>query len=343
MATAEQVAAAHYRRQVALSRRIAGEAARLWRTIAATGITASWDAGVGLRLLALVTGAQALVATDADRYLTEVLVAQNIAPAAEGAVNPRAFAGIASDGRPLASLLYQPVDLTLYVATTGVGTQRAMATGLLHLDMIVRTQLADAGRAAVSAGMVARRNVGGYVRMLNPPSCSRCAVLAGKWFRWNQGFQRHPRCDCRHIPTREDLADDLRTDPKAYFDSLSKAEQDRVFTQAGAAAVRDGADVSQVVNARRGMATAGVSKTRVNAQGLVVNERHKTQATEQVFGREVHLTREGITRRGLAGARLIASPTGNRGVRLMPEQLYLEAGGDRDETIRLLKRFGYIL
>jgi hypothetical protein len=193
--------------------------------------------------------------------------------------------------------------------------------------------------------------------MLNPPSCSRCAVLAGKWFGWNAGFQRHPRCDCRHIPSLEvDKYDHLFSGDK-YFHSLPSAEelaakhpdltvkmrqqaglysQEDIFTQAGAKAIRDGADVTQVVNARRGMAPA------------------------QLFGRDVLITREGITRRGLygrsqAGARdgFNVTNKGQRGAvknynertakraRLMPETIYRVAE-DRADAQRLLKLYGYI-
>jgi hypothetical protein len=104
------------------------------------------------------------------------------------------------------------------------------------------------------------------------------------------------------VPAREDTADDLRTDPKRYFDSLSAAEQSRQFTVAGAEAIRSGADVAQVVNARSGMySAAGQSLTR-----------------------------------SAAGIR------GQGGIRLMPEQILREANGDRDEALRLLKRFGYL-
>lgn len=77
----------------------------------------------------------------------------------------------------------------------------------------------------------------------------------------------YPRCDCIHIPAREDSADDLRTDPKAYFDSLTAAEQDRLFTKAGAEAVRSGADMARVVNARRGMYEAGGRSYTTEAAG----------------------------------------------------------------------------
>src|SRR5690606_25895161 len=114
----------------------------------------------------------------------------------------------------------------------------------------------DVARQSEAVAIAARPAVTGYVRMVNPPSCSRCAVLAGRFYRWNDGFQRHPRCDCRHVPTTEANAGDIVTAPRDYFDSLDAAEQDRIFTQAGAEAIRLGADPAQVVNARRGMAYA---------------------------------------------------------------------------------------
>lgn len=118
------------------------------------------------------------------------------------------------------------------------------------------------------------------------------------------------------------------TNPSRFFDSLSAAEQDRVFTRAGAEAIRAGADISQVVNARRGMQSASA------------------------FGREVLVTTEGTTVRGQAGRRLGAREEGRRRegaryrsavrIRLMPEQILAEAGGNRDEAVRLLRVHGYL-
>jgi hypothetical protein len=229
-------------------------------------------------------------------------------------VEHRRFAGIASDGRPLTTLLTQPAGTTLRAIRDGAPPRTAAVLGATQLDMIVRSEVADAGRVATGVEVTATPTLG-YVRMLSPPSCSRCAVLAGRFYRWNSGFQRHPRCDCIHIPATEDQADDLRTDPQAYFDSLSEAEQNRVFTNAGGQAIRDGADLGRVVNARRGMTTT--------ASGRLTPQR--------VSGRDVFTTTEGTRRR-------------RRGpVRLMPEQIYLEARGSRDEAIRLLRLHGYIL
>jgi hypothetical protein len=133
-------------------------------------------------------------------------------------------------------------------------------------------------------------------------------------------------CDCRHIPATEDIAGDLRTDPLAAIRSgqvrgLSKADTKAIL--------EDGADVGQVINAHRGMRTA------------------------QVYGRSLKITSEGTTVRGVAGKALaeqsgIASKAAGdryrraKTPRLMPESIYDIAGSDRDEALRLLKRFGYI-
>jgi hypothetical protein len=79
----------------------------------------------------------------------------------------------------------------------------------------------------------------------------------------------------------------------------------RHMSQADIKAVKDGADLNQVVNAHRGMSVAG--------------------------GRKV--TRESTTKRGVM--------RGRPGQRLMPEQIYKEAK-TRDEAIELLRANRFI-
>lgn len=242
---------------------------------------------------------------------------QDIATDADAQVHPRALTYVASDGRSLDGLM----DYTRSDTVTG-----------REFDRIVLTQLADVAVAASVLGAVVRPAVTGYVRMLEQPSCSRCVILAGKVFRRNTGFQRHPKCDCRHIPSAENVAGDLTTDPNAYFNSLPKAEQDRVFTKAGAEAIRAGADVGQVVNARAGMSTAQSIRgagARFTASGRMV----KVDA----FGRPIYQTTEGMTKRGRA-----YKARGRNYIRLMPESIVELAAGDRTELLRLLKAHGYI-
>lgn len=300
--SAQTVALSHYRSRRRLADALAAEARRLWQQVDRARISASWDELTG-RLLIVTMGAQRAAASAADGYLEAVLAEQGISAAAEGRVAAGALADVASDGRPLLSLLRQPAITTLVGLDQGATQVRALAAGQATLDMIVRTQVADAGRVADQLALTARPAAQGYVRMVVGKTCSRCLILAGKFYRWNTGFQRHPRCDCTHIPSQENLAGDLRTNPRAAFDALSREDQDRTFGKAGAQAIRDGGDMSRVVNARRGMYVAGGRK----------------------------LTSEATTRRGI-----------NRPVRLMPEQIFRDASS-RDDAIRLLKAHGYIL
>jgi hypothetical protein len=254
--TAEQIAAAHQRLRKALARRAADEIARLWARIDRTDIARSWAAAVPAALT-ILGSAQAIAAASAETYLGDLSDAYEVPDDSAGRVRTDAFAGVASDGRDLASLLYEPAIASLVALKRGATVPRALASGRFRLDMISRTQVADAGRTADQVALVAHTRMSGYVRVLSPPSCSRCVILAGRFYRWNAGFNRHPRCDCTGQPVvSAAAANDKLTRPRTYFDSLDPAEQDRAFTKAGAQAIRDGADIAKVVNARRGMYTA---------------------------------------------------------------------------------------
>lgn len=245
----------HYRQRQALARRTSEQAMRAWREVQAADLAGSW-ATVAPDVARLVIPAQIASASTADAYV-EALA--DGAPTA-GGVQPRGFAGAASDGRPLISLLEQPVFHVKRALAAGETMDAALAVGRRSLGMIVGTQVQDAGRAADGVAITVRNGMG-YVRMLSTPSCSRCAVLAGRFYRWHAGFQRHPRCDCQHIPSTFDGAREHIFDTDRYFSGLGAAEQDRIFTKAGAEAIRDGADIGQVVNARLGMTPAGTTYT----------------------------------------------------------------------------------
>lgn len=126
-----------------------------------------------------------------------------------------------------------------------------------QFNRLVASLVQDAGRAAESVS-TASRNVA-HVRYVNPPCCSRCAILAGRVYRWSDGFRRHPGCDCTMIPTT--VASPLRQDPEqlvrdGLVTGLSKADRQ---------ALSDGADLGQVVNVRSrksGLLEAGHSLTR---------------------------------------------------------------------------------
>jgi hypothetical protein len=306
--TVSDVANRHYRNAKRIRRSALREVRRAWAQLNPARPDESWYEQVGPQLIAVVALAQLASAEESDGYVSSVLreFAGSDAPQPAGTLNPDAFAGEAADGRPLESLLHQPVRDLKRGTASGLGLRKAKLLGRTSLELITSTEVADAGRVADGVAVASRPRVAGYVRMLTPPSCARCAVLAGRFYRWNDWFERHPNCDCRHIPVDEDTADSMLTDPRAavlnnQVTGLSKADR---------RAIEDGADVGQVVNAHRGMYAAGGRK----------------------------FTTEGTSRRGFARQRL------GRGVpRLRPEQIYKEANGNREEAIRLLHLHGYLI
>lgn len=193
----------------------------------------------------------------ATPYVSSVLAETRQAGVPSGAVAPAAFLSTAPNGLPVTSTLDALPIKAKQVIAAGGSIAEALEESGKWLSAVALTMLADTRRDVYQADMISRPQVTGYVRMLNPPSCDRCVILAGKRYLWNQGFQRHPNCDCQHIPASETLAGDMTTDPYAYFNSLSERDQERIFGKYQAEAIRDGADIYRVTNTRmRGLGTA---------------------------------------------------------------------------------------
>ncbi|GAB2970241.1 hypothetical protein [Nocardioides montaniterrae] len=144
--------------------------------------------------------------------------------------------------------------------TTSLQSLTAMAEQIAtdyEFDRLVSSLVQDAARTAESVATAVIPDVG-YVRFLNLPSCSRCAVLAGRVYRYSTGFERHPGCDCVMLPTT--IANDrLAQDPI----ELMKAGQVTDLPKADRQAILDGADFGRVVNAR-------LRKGGVRDSGLVL-------------------------------------------------------------------------
>jgi len=296
------------------------EVRRLWRRVDPADFDGSW-AAVEPTVGAVVLTAQQRVSEPVGAYVSDVLRETGQARADFLFAEPLSAPLVGTDSRgfPVDGILgTAPLAAKSAVARGATPAQAVQQAGR-WLNLTTATILSDTARQT-EVVQTSVRPVTGYVRMLNPPSCSRCAILAGKWYRKNQGFARHPGCDCRHIPAAEEIAGDLTVSPDAYFESLPAAEQDRIFTKAGAEAIRAGADVSQVVNARAGMSTAQRSLRGQAAQGRLVRR--------NVYGQQVYTTTAG---RG----------PGKGQARLMPESI-VELAQDRDDLIRLLKHHRYI-
>lgn len=231
-------------------------------------------------------------------------------------VDPRPFAGVSSAGFPISEPLVAVIDAKVPAPVEPLPAAWWDDAEAFMADVarVIEGQVKDAARSAAQAELVARPDWQNYVRLLVPPSCKRCVVLAGRIYRDLEGFSRHPpTCDCIHVPVQDwEEAHDkgLVSSPMEAFEK----GHIRDLTIAESQAIEDGADIFQVINSSRDMYTA------------------------DVFGRRVKATRFGTTKRS---AWRRANPS--RLVRLRPESIYRYADGDRAEVLRLLRLYGYLL
>lgn len=309
---------------------------RQWRRMGGD-FDSSW-ASIAPALLTIIGTAQRRTVELANDYIPAVLeeTGQTRAIAAAAETNTAAFVGVTGSGGMVADQVgLVPIRAKQAVAE-GVSQAQALMAAGKWLTATTGTILSDTGRAAETVGM-ATRPVGGYVRMLNPPSCGRCTVLAGRFYRKNQGFQRHPGCDCRHIPASEGVAGDMTLDIHAYLDSLDEAGQIKVLgSKSNLEAWRDyGADPNQIINAYR----RGSLRTAQSTYG---------------GGQRIDYTVEGTDRRGWATRSMSKASRldldagavmvdGKRIlVRRMPETI-LRTTQNREQVLRQMRLYGWIL
>ena len=335
-----QLANDHLAARTLIADRAGRRASSLWRRADPGALDASWDRLAPVILAGLIS-AQTASAGQAEGYVTDVMEAQGFPTDGPG-IDPAAFAGVGAEGLEAAPTLYGAVTQTKTLIGRGMGVGQAFAAGASMMQVLASTLVHDAGRAADKVAGVAKGGVL-YARVVQPGACSRCAIQASVGY-YTKAFQRHPGCRCQTIPvgtTRDthDFPDDLFTSPEEYFKSLDEAEQDRVFTRGGAAAIRAGADPISVVNARRGMLKTPAGR----AQTVKVGERPDGTP---ILG---FVTREGTTRRGQFGRRAgnYTRGAGDRyrrtqTQRLMPETIMQWAADDPNRAVQLLKHYGYI-
>lgn len=307
---ASELAQAHQIQRERLAASTARLAVRLWRNIDVHNLSADWEKRVH-RVAALVAAGQLQAARQADPYLSHLL--EDVET--KGRLIPEALSGIGSDGRPLVQLFMYPVWSALSALQKGASLVSALASGSALLDLLARTMVSDAGRAADLVAMAARPGITSYVRVVEMPACSRCLVLAGREYSFSEGFKRHPRCDCGMEPVTKNHKP-TPTSPQDVFNRMTDAQKRKAFGEDAVKAIEAGSDIAQVVNARR-----------KNAM---------TTATR--YGKTVQVTTEGQTKRGYTRKR-----RRNGAIRLMPEEIMRIAGDDREKAIRLLTRNGYLI
>lgn len=177
----------------------------------------------GVAVAGVIATHQVAQAVLAERAVDQMLADQDIDIAADALLNSAAFTTAVDD--MLAALDKIQTDY--------------------EFKRLTESLVQDVGRAAQGVAVAARPRVE-WVRHLTLPSCERCAPLAGRAYRYSEGFLRHPNCDCTMTPVTVASADltynitDLVR--RGLVTGLSKADR---------RAVLDGADFNQVVNVRR--------------------------------------------------------------------------------------------
>ncbi|RLL68142.1 hypothetical protein [Streptomyces sp. Z26] len=320
------VADARYRQVQSLAQAVVAHVQAIWSGLSAEKILAALQGDQGAAILDAVVAGQLTAAQGAQAFVAQAMAERGAAerPAAE--LVPAALADVASDGRPLSTLLFQPAITTYTTLAAGADPRTALLAGMNQMARMVATQIADASRAATSVSMTAHRRCIAYVRVVKLPACGRCILLAGRQYSYSTGFKRHPKCDCGMDPIDIERWGDVPS-PDDLVKQMSPAEQRKRLGAAAVDALEKGADLAQVVNARRGMQTM------------------------TVHGRKVAATTEGSTVRGIAGKRLSVDAGADKvpgqryrrsnTPRLMPEEI-LRLADDRDHQLRLLKKHGYI-
>lgn len=298
MATLDpQQARNHYARQAAIAASAAATVRRMFETRRPFR-----------EILAAVSSYQFAAASAGSQAIAEA------ANATRAAVIPQVFAGVSSHGFPVSEPIIATIDR--FSPAPAEALPEAWWSDALDfmadVERLIESEVRDAGRSASQAEIVATPDWQNYVRVLVPPSCKRCTVLAGRIYRDLKAFSRHPpTCDCQMWPVQDwEEAHDagLVSSPMEAFEK----GQIRDLTEAETKAIQDGADITKVINSSRGIYTANV------------------------FGHRAKATTESTTKRA---AWRRANPS--RLIRLRPEAIY-DLADDHADALRLLRLYGYM-
>lgn len=322
----------HLRRRDELSGRVARRAARLWRSIESSNIDAGWDR-IAPQLEQVVAAGQYRAAAMAPRYTSAALAEQG-ATATSGLIVASALTGVTLEGRGVAPELYAAAVTAKRLIGRGVGVGKAFQVGTSLMSLLTSQLVRDAGNMADKVSSVSRGTVQ-MARVLSPGACSRCAILAGTG-SFSRHFERHPGCKCTTVPVRngEGAPEGIYASAGEYFNSLSKTEQDRIFTKAGAESIRMGASENSVVNARAGM-------YRVRQEGSLV-ARATPRTLRGPDGKPFQAYTTTVNRKKVGSPYRIDGSRRSSSVRLMPETILKLADGDVVKAKELLRQYGYL-
>lgn len=285
-------------RVAGLSRFISQDLLALWDAVGPEEFSAGARVA-GSKSVGALAMAQRMAAEEAMEEIATNAVVKGWRGAKALLPVPGAYAGQSAAGYPLGNLLQAPGRTVEARLAAGMSGTEALAAGRFQLARLAENETQQAFTNANAAGMYGIPEIEGYARALVGESCPRCVILAGRIYSFEEPFKRHPLCNCTHVPVedrdaaRKELPEVF--DPQGHFDAMTPEQQDEWLGKANAQAVRDGADLGQVVNLSN--RRPGTSSRLRGPQGL-----YTTQLPD---GRTVRASMEGVTvRQGRAGRRL---------------------------------------
>jgi hypothetical protein len=333
-----EIALSHQLERLSLANSLTEKLARQWRKVDYGDIAAS-VAAVSGPLAQLTVSAQEAAARQSAAF--QAAVDDYYGVQSDARINPEAFAGMNGAGLGLDSAALYSSQVMFDEIAKGAGPAAVLGAGLNFVSATSRTALLDMGRQADRVQMFARTEYKNWVRQIGPGACSRCIQLAGI-ASYQKAFLRHPNCHCIAVPAAESFDGAIETSPRAYFDQLSRADQDKRFTKAGAEAIREGgADIARVVNARRGALGIKYGPRIIPEPGKrTIRPRNIGTQDKPIWVYEtVELTGKRARKTYTYGSLDRRLP---RSTRLMPETIVKLARGDRARLIELLKHYGYL-
>lgn len=334
MSKLSEVAAKHQAEVIRISDVTSERALNLWARVDVANLDASWAAIVA-PLMVQVNASQRKVAAEATGYAERTAQAQGVRSESVTVVAD-SFQDVDGSGRPNRSLLHGAVTTTKEAVGAGLSRPQAFEAGAAYLAAMLKTAIADIGRAADLTGATGK-GFTRYVRAVSPGACERCVMLAGVG-DFSTAFRRHPACKCTSIPVvggAAHLPDGVYAQPEDYFESLTLGEQDRLLGKAGAEAVRSGSRVQDVVDARRGASSRPI-QLGTGPDGKPIMGRTTSNGTKRSSYARLQ-DDLGVRRRKTGNDRYSATTR----PRLMPGTI-VELTDDLDTRRLLLRDAGYL-
>ena len=281
-----------------------------WNQVDFNNVVDSWQQQLP-RVTRVAEDVQEFSVIDAAAFMT-------VASAVQGRdiddqINVDSYVGsMPYTGADLDAAFAGPAYRTLEAVRQNKPPNVAMYAGVAELARLTHAVTFDTAEEASLAVALSQHLT--YQRIPQVGCCVRCSMLTGQYFT-SKVFKRHPHCRCVHVPVLDPADAPKRSnDPYELFNALSEEEQNKIWTKAGAQAIRDGADIYQVGN----------SLTRPLP--------HR---------RSRRFTSEGAGKHGWYRNHAPAGKAGKR--RLTVHEIYRRADGDTHTAKRLMREYGYLL